>query len=91
MKIKIKKWGINGEGIAYIKKKPVFIPYVLPNEVIDGHIVEEKQKYMIGEMDRIIEKSSRRRYPICSQWQSCGGCSMMHAQYKEQCKMKKNL
>ncbi len=91
MKIKIKKWGINGEGIAYIKKKPVFIPYVLPNEVIDGHIVEEKQKYMIGEMDRLIEKSSRRRYPICSQWQSCGGCSMMHAQYKEQCKMKENL
>lgn len=91
MKIKIKKWGINGEGIAYMKKKPVFIPYVLPNEVIDGHIVEEKQKYMIGEMDRIIEKSSRRRYPICSQWQSCGGCSMMHAQYKEQCKMKEKL
>ncbi len=91
MKIKIKKWGINGEGIAYIKKKPVFIPYVLPNELIDGHIVEEKSKYMIGEMDRIIEKSSRRRYPLCSQWQSCGGCSLMHAQYKEQCKMKEKL
>ena len=91
MKTKIKKWGINGEGIAYIKKKPVFIPYVLPNEVVDCHIVKEKPRFMLGEMDRIVEKSSRRRYPICSLWQSCGGCAMMHAQYKEQCKMKEQI
>lgn len=91
MKVKVKKWGINGEGIAFVKRKPMFIPYVLPNEVIECHIVSEKQKYILGEMDRLVEKSSRRRHPICSLWQSCGGCALMHTQYKEQCKMKEQM
>lgn len=91
MKTKIKKWGINGEGIAYKNKKPVFIPYVLPNEVIEYHIVKEKPRFMLGKMDKLIEKSSRRRYPMCPKWKSCGGCALMHVQYKEQCKMKEQI
>lgn len=91
MKTTIKKWGINGEGIAYYHRKPVFIPYVLPQEEIEYHIVKETRKYCIGEMDRLIAPSSRRRYPLCDKWQTCGGCALMHTQYREQCKMKSQM
>ncbi len=91
MKTTIKKWGINGEGIAYYHRKPVFIPYALPQEEIEYHIVKETRKYCIGEMDRLITQSARRRYPLCSKWQTCGGCALMHTQYKEQCKMKSQM
>ena len=46
MKTTIKKWGINGEGIAYYHRKPVFIPYALPQEEIEYHIVKETRKIL---------------------------------------------
>ena len=42
MKTKVKKWGINGEGIAFHKGKPVFIENAIPNEIIEFDI---KRKY----------------------------------------------
>lgn len=87
----IKKWGINGEGIAYSNRKLVFIPGALPNEEVEFHIVEEKEKYCTGELDRIITQSKDRRRPLCKDWMSCGGCSLMPVQYKGQCKMKEQV
>lgn len=91
MKIRIKKWGINGEGIAYIHKKPVFIEGAIPNEVVSFTTQTEKRNYSIGKLDEVIEKSSSRRYPLCKDSLQCGGCAMMHVQYKAQCKMKETI
>ncbi len=91
MRTIIKKWGINGEGIAYDKKKAIFIQGALPNEEVEYHIIEDKKTYAIGEVDRIITKSSQRRFPLCSKWLECGGCSLMPVQYKGQCKMKEQV
>ena len=33
-KATIKKWGINGEGIAYVNRKCIFIPGTLPQEQV---------------------------------------------------------
>lgn len=38
MKTTIKKWGINGEGIAFHEGKPVFIENAIPEEVIEFDI-----------------------------------------------------
>ena len=35
MRLKIEKMGINGEGIAYYQKKPVFIEGALPQELVE--------------------------------------------------------
>lgn len=87
----IKKWGINGEGIAYVNKKCVFIPATIPNEEVEFHFVEDKGKYAMGQLDRIITQGKHRRHPLCDQWLYCGGCSLMHVQYKGQCKMKEDI
>ena len=44
MKLTIQKMGINGEGIAYINKKPIFIDGALPNEIVDASIIDKKDK-----------------------------------------------
>ena len=86
--IKIKKWGINGEGIGYIDRKPIFVQGVLPDELVEVEIEKEVEKYYKGKLIQVIEESPRRRHAICPIWKECGGCSLMHVQYKEQCKMK---
>ena len=42
MKLEIKKIGINGEGIAYDQKKPIFVPGTFPGEVVEATISEKK-------------------------------------------------
>ena len=91
MKTTIKKWGINGEGIAYVNRKPVFIENVIPDEVVEMEIKKEEEKYSIGELTRIIEESPKRRFALCPIWKECGGCALMHVKYPAQCKMKESV
>ena len=88
MKTTIKKWGINGEGIAFHEGKPVFIENAIPDEVIEFDIKSDEGTYLVGELTRLVEQSSKRRYPLCPIWKECGGCALMHVKYPAQCKMK---
>lgn len=90
MKTRIRRWGINGEGIAYINKKAVFVENAIPGEVVDLEIDEDKGRYALGHVRKIYEKAPRRREPICPKWQTCGGCSLMHVDYKGQIRMKEH-
>lgn len=91
MKSVIKKWGINGEGIVFHNKKPVFIEGAIPTEKVSYHIIQEYKTYSIGELDRVEQESSFRRYPVCQYANICSGCSLMHVKYKGQCKMKEQI
>lgn len=61
MKLEIKKIGINGEGIAYDQKKPVFVPGTFPGEVVEATISEEKAHYAHAKINRILQKAHYRR------------------------------
>ncbi len=91
MKLRIKKIGINGEGIAYYQKKPVFINNALPEEVVEAEIKEDKGTYYIGEVQKYIVKSKVRSEPICPYFSKCGGCSLMMSSYLQQLKFKKDI
>lgn len=88
MILTIKKWGINGEGIAYWKKKPVFVEGGMPDEVVDAELTEEYDTYCVAEIKKVIEASPRRRRPMCAITKECGGCPLMHADMKGQLRMK---
>ena len=38
VKLNIKKWGINGEGIGFKDRKPVFVKGAIPEELVDVKI-----------------------------------------------------
>ena len=46
MELEFKKFGINGEGIAYYGKKTVFCPGVLPGETAEVRITEENPSFL---------------------------------------------
>lgn len=92
MKAKIKRWGINGEGIAYAHKKAVFIDHAIPGEVVEFEIDEDRPNYTHAHVTNVLEPSPRRReHPVCGKWESCGGCSLMHVDYKGQVRMKEEV
>lgn len=91
LELKVQRWGINGEGIGYWNRKPVFIPAAVPGETVLVEVEKEMPKFMTARLVKVIEASSRRQQPPCEHYQECGGCSLIHVDYKGQIQMKKQF
>lgn len=91
MELKIVKPGINGEGIALLQKKPVFIPGVIPGETALVRITDETERYAHGKCIRITSTSKDRRKPFCPWVKECGGCALAHVSYERQLAWKQEL
>ncbi|MEG0077016.1 23S rRNA (uracil(1939)-C(5))-methyltransferase RlmD [Anaerorhabdus sp.] len=89
--VKIVKMGINGEGIGYINKVPVFVDGALLQEQVEIEITEKHQNYSKAITTKILQKSDSRVNPPCPFQVKCGGCSLMIADYKAQLEIKKEL
>ena len=91
MKLTVQKLGINGEGIAYLDSKPVFIDGALPTEVVDITLTSKTMTYTKAKINKIIKKSNDRVEPQCPYQKDCGGCSLMHMNEKAQSYYKRQL
>ncbi|MBQ6125564.1 MAG: 23S rRNA (uracil(1939)-C(5))-methyltransferase RlmD [Erysipelotrichaceae bacterium] len=90
MKLNVKKTGINGEGIAYFKRKPVFIEGCFPGETVECTL-EDQGRYFKGKLVHILKKSPDRISCVCPYQKECGGCALMPLEYQKQLEIKKEL
>ena len=90
MNIEIKKAGINGEGIGFYKRKPVFIDGCFPEEIVECRLYDEGRHYR-GELIRVIKRSRHRVKIPCAHQRRCGSCTLMPVSYDEQLRIKKQL
>ncbi len=74
MILTIDRLGHLGDGMASGPEGPVFVPQMLPGEVIEGEL-------HCGKLlrPRIITPSVHRVRPPCAHARTCGGCMMQHA------------
>lgn len=91
MKVVIKKVGINGEGIGYVDRTPVFVPGALIDEEVDIRITEKKNRYATGEVNKVMKQSKSRIKPKCYIQHVCGACPLMIARYPSQLDYKYEL
>lgn len=84
MKVEIDRMDHQGRGIGVIEGKTTFIPNALPGEVVEVAIINNKKKYMVGEVLKVLESSNHRIKPICPYFTRCGGCDLMHLSYHDQ-------
>ncbi|MDR0825485.1 MAG: 23S rRNA (uracil(1939)-C(5))-methyltransferase RlmD [Prevotella sp.] len=77
-----------GKAIAKVDDMVVFIPYVVPGDVIDLQITRKKNKYAEGKPARFISYSSNRSEAFCEHFGVCGGCKWQILPYPEQLKFK---
>lgn len=77
-----------GKAIAKIDDMVVFIPYVVPGDVIDIQITRKKNKYAEGRPVRFVSYSPNRTEAFCEHFGICGGCKWQILPYAEQLKYK---
>jgi len=69
-------------------RRPIFVPFTVPGDVIVADLVEQKRKYLWGEVSAVVKESPERRQPTCKHFMTCGGCNLQHVSYKEQLRQK---
>ncbi|OHY29449.1 23S rRNA (uracil-5-)-methyltransferase RumA [Streptococcus parauberis] len=82
--LKIKRIGINGEGIGFYKKTLVFVPGALKGEDIFCQITSVKRNFVEAKLLTINKVSKDRVEPRCPIYKECGGCQIMHLAYPKQ-------
>ena len=77
-----------GKAIAKVNDLVVFVPYVVPGDVVDLQIKRKKNKYAEAEAVKFHEYSTVRAVPFCEHYGVCGGCKWQVLPYEEQIKYK---
>ena len=88
--VNIEKLDLNGCGVAYYKKKPVFVNGSLSQENVDVKLIEQKNKYSIAKLLIINKSSPNRIVPKCQHFTVCGGCDLQHLDYSAQLSFKQS-
>jgi len=80
--------GAEGKAIARYENRVVFIPMVIPGDVVDVRITKKRHSYWEGDMLRLVIPSPGRQTPVCEYFGVCGGCKWQMLPYPEQLKFK---
>lgn len=81
--------GHSGEGVGRFQDFTIFVPQALPGEVVEVQVSEVKKNYAKAKLSGVQQASAERVEPLCSVYQSCGGCQLQHLSYAGQLNAKR--
>ena len=82
--IEILDAGSEGKAIARVGDLVIFVPFVVPGDVVDIQLVRKKKSYLEGKAIRFHKYSEKRQDPFCEHFGICGGCRWQNMKYEEQ-------
>lgn len=77
-----------GKALARVNDMVVFVPFVVPGDVVDLKIRKKKHSYCEAEVVRFVKYSETRAEPVCQHFGMCGGCKWQNLPYEEQLRAK---
>jgi 23S rRNA (uracil1939-C5)-methyltransferase len=87
-KVRITDIGAEGNALARVDNQVVFVPMLIPGDVVDIKVKKKRKKYLEGTVVRFHEYSPDRVKPVCRHFGVCGGCKWQHLPYDLQLKYK---
>jgi len=89
--IKVLDAGAKGVSVAKAPDgKVVFIPNVVPGDVVDVQTFKKRKAYYEGKAVKFHELSEHRVDPVCEHFGVCGGCKWQNMNYDQQLFYKHN-
>ena len=87
-KITITDVAAEGKALAKVNDLVMFVPYVVPGDVVDLQVKRKKNKYAEAVAVKFHEYSPKRAVPFCQHYGVCGGCKWQCLSYEDQIKYK---
>ncbi|HOT17821.1 MAG TPA: 23S rRNA (uracil(1939)-C(5))-methyltransferase RlmD [Bacteroidales bacterium] len=76
--------GSEGKAIAKVDDMVLFVPGMIPGDVVDVRVTKKKRRYMEGVALKVVTPSPYRVKPECRHFGVCGGCRWQHLAYDKQ-------
>ena len=77
-----------GKALARVNDMVVFVPYVVPGDVVDLQVKRKKHSYAEAVAVKFHEYSPLRSEPFCKHFGVCGGCKWQCLKYEDQIRFK---
>ena len=77
-----------GKALARVNDMVVFVPYVVPGDVVDLQVKRKKHSYAEAVAVKFHESSPLRSEPFCKHFGVCGGCKWQCLKYEDQIRFK---
>ena len=77
-----------GKALARVNDMVVFVPYVVPGDVVDLQVKRKKHSYAEAIAVKFHEYSPLRSEPFCKHFGICGGCKWQCLKYEDQLRYK---
>lgn len=77
-----------GKALVRVDDLVVFVPYVVPGDIVDLQLTRKKHHYAEAKAVRIVKPSDKRAVPFCQHFGLCGGCKWQCLPYEEQIRWK---
>ncbi len=77
-----------GKAVAKVDDLVIFVPFVVPGDIVDIQVTRKKNKYCEGMAVALKKRSEYRNEPFCKYFGICGGCRWQNLKYEEQLKWK---
>lgn len=77
-----------GKAIARLDNLVVFVPYVVPGDIVDLQLLRKRNKYAEARAVRFHRFSPHRREAFCRHFGVCGGCKWQVLPYQKQLEYK---
>lgn len=74
----VQRLGAQGDGIALIGGKQVYIPLALPGETVRAKIERQLGDNYMADLLEVLSPGADRVTPPCPHFSQCGGCSLQH-------------
>jgi len=87
-KVNITAVAAEGKALARVDDKVVFVPFVVPGDVVDLQVKRKKHSFMEAVAVKFHEYSNDRTTPRCQHFGVCGGCKWQCLKYVEQLRWK---
>ena len=82
--ITIEATAAEGNGLAHVDGKVVFVKQAIPGDVVDVQVNKVRSGYSQGYIARLISPSPHRLSPFCEHFGQCGGCTWQTLPYPMQ-------
>ncbi len=73
-----------GKAIAKDGEMVIFVPYVVPGDVVDLQLTKKKKNYAEAKVIKFHKYSDQRSEPFCPHYGICGGCKWQILPYSRQ-------
>jgi 23S rRNA (uracil1939-C5)-methyltransferase len=87
-KVMITDVAAEGKAVAKVNDLVIFVPYVVPGDVVDLQVKRKKNHYAEAVAVKLHEKSPMRAEPFCEHYGVCGGCKWQCLAYADQIRYK---